>query len=136
MSNLERKLTEVISTAVDRGETAGANVLVLRDGSPVAWAAARHVTEGVSRTSFAPDRPCTRAQIVTFLYRACGSPEADDVPAHFSDVPAAAYYAPAVAWAQENGITNGVDRTHFSPAAPCTRAQIVTFLYRTLTRNP
>ena len=103
---------------------------------PVAWAAARHVTEGVSRTSFAPDRPCTRAQIVTFLYRACGSPEADDVPAHFSDVPAAAYYAPAVAWAQENGITNGVDRTHFSPAAPCTRAQIVTFLYRTLTRNP
>lgn len=95
----------------------------------VLWAAENGVTDGVTATLFAPDAPCTRAQIVTFLWRAAGSPEPNGTSA-FTDVPAGAYYAKAVAWAVENGITTGTSDTTFSPDAPCTRGQSVTFLYR------
>lgn len=95
----------------------------------VLWAAENGVTDGVTATLFAPDAPCTRAQIVTFLWRAAGSPEPNGTST-FTDVPASAYYAKAVAWAVENGITDGTSETTFSPDAPCTRGQSVTFLYR------
>ncbi len=95
----------------------------------VLWAAENGVTDGVTATLFAPDAPCTRAQIVTFLWRAAGSPEPVGTSA-FTDVPASAYYAKAVAWAVENGITDGTSETTFSPDAPCTRGQSMTFLYR------
>ena len=95
----------------------------------VLWAVENGVTDGVTATLFAPDAPCTRAQIVTFLWRAAGSPEPVGTSA-FTDVPANAYYAKAVAWAVENGITTGTSDTTFSPDAPCTRGQSVTFLYR------
>ena len=95
----------------------------------VLWAVENGVTDGVTATLFAPDASCTRAQIVTFLWRAAGSPEPNGTSA-FTDVPASAYYAKAVAWAVENGITTGTSDTTFSPDAPCTRGQSVTFLYR------
>lgn len=95
----------------------------------VLWAAENGVTDGVTATLFAPDAPCIRAQIVTFLWRAAGSPEPVGTSA-FTDVPASAYYAKAVAWAVENGITTGTSETTFSPDAPCTRGQSMTFLYR------
>ena len=95
----------------------------------VLWAAENGVTDGVTATLFAPDAACTRAQIVTFLWRAAGSPEPVGTSA-FTDVPASAYYAKAVAWAVENGITDGTSETTFSPDAPCTRGQSMTFLYR------
>ena len=97
----------------------------------VQWAAEQGITGGVSKNLFAPDASCTRAQIVTFLWRAAGSPEPETMSA-FADVPATAYYAKAVAWAVENGITNGTGDGKFSPDAPCTRAQAVTFLARAL----
>ena len=78
---------------------------------------------------FAPNDPCTRAQIVTFLWRAAGSPAPKSISS-FTDVPADAFYAKAVAWAVENGITSGTGESKFSPNATCTRAQAVTFLYR------
>ena len=93
------------------------------------WAAEQGVTGGTSATTFGPADGCTRAQIVTFLWRAAGSP-APKATASFADVPADAYYAKAVAWAVENGIVLGTTDTAFSPDAPCTRAQAVTFLYR------
>ncbi|MBU5458350.1 S-layer homology domain-containing protein [Oscillibacter sp. MSJ-31] len=95
----------------------------------VKWAAEKGITGGVGNGLFAPNQPCTRAQIVTFLWRAAGSP----APKHmssFADVPADAFYAKAVAWAVENGITGGTGDGKFSPDATCTRAQAVTFLYR------
>ena len=95
----------------------------------VLWAVENGVTDGVTAALFAPDAACTRAQIVTFLWRAAGSPEPNGTSA-FTDVPAGAYYAKAVAWAVENGITDGTSETTFSPDAPCTRGQSVTFLYR------
>ena len=97
----------------------------------VKWAVENGVTDGVSATLFAPYEPCTRGQIVTFLWRAAGSPEPETVSS-FSDVPASAYYAKAVEWAVENGITNGLTETTFAPNATCTRGQSVTFLYRAL----
>lgn len=95
----------------------------------VLWAVENGVTDGVTAALFAPDAACTRAQIVTFLWRAAGSPEPNGTSA-FTDVPAGAYYAKAVAWAVENGITTGTSDTTFSPDAPCTRGQSMTFLYR------
>ena len=95
----------------------------------VKWAAEKGITGGVGNGLFGPNDPCTRAQIVTFLWRAAGSP----APKHmssFADVPADAFYAKAVAWAVENGITGGTGDGKFSPDATCTRAQSVTFLYR------
>ena len=97
----------------------------------VKWAVENGVTDGVSATLFAPYEPCTRGQIVTFLWRAAGSPE-PKTASSFADVPASAYYAKAVAWAVENGITNGMTETTFAPDATCTRGQSVTFLYRAL----
>ena len=95
----------------------------------VKWAAGKNIASGVGNNLFAPDQPCTRAQIVTFLWRAAGSPEPEN-SGSFSDVPASAYYAKAVAWAVENGITTGTGDGMFSPDAVCTRAQAVTFLWR------
>ena len=97
----------------------------------VKWAAKNGITGGVGNGLFAPDAPCTRAQIITFLWRAAGSPEPKNASS-FSDVPASAYYARSVAWAVENGITTGTGNGGFSPDATCTRAQSVTFLYRAL----
>ena len=97
----------------------------------VQWAVETGVTGGVGDDLFAPDAACTRAQIVTFLWRAAGSPEPQS-KVDFTDVPANAYYAKAVAWALENGITKGTSATTFSPDDPCTRAQAVTFLARAL----
>ena len=97
----------------------------------VKWAVENGITTGVGNDLFAPEQPCTRAQIVTFLWRAAGSPE-PKTASSFTDVPANAYYAKAVAWAVENGITNGMTATMFAPDATCTRGQSVTFLYRAL----
>ena len=93
------------------------------------WAVKSGVTNGLTETMFGPYEPCTRAQIVTFLWRAAGSPEPKAMSS-FADVPASAYYAKAVAWAIENGITTGTGDGKFSPDATCTRAQAVTFLFR------
>ena len=97
----------------------------------VKWAVKNGITTGVGNDLFAPEQPCTRAQIVTFLWRAVGSPE-PKTASSFTDVSASAYYAKAVAWAVENGITNGMTETTFAPDATCTRGQSVTFLYRAL----
>lgn len=97
----------------------------------VKWAVNKGITNGVSETLFGPDQACTRAQIVTFLWRAAGSPEPKS-GSSFADVAADAYYAKAVAWAVENGITKGTSETTFHPDKTCTRAQGVTFLYRAL----
>ena len=95
----------------------------------VIWAVDKGITGGTSATTFSPDATCTRAQIVTFLWRAAGSP-APKAMSTFVDVSADAYYAKAVAWAVENGITGGTGDGKFSPDAACTRAQAVTFLWR------
>ena len=97
----------------------------------VKWAVKSGVTNGLSDTMFGPYESCTRAQIVTFLWRAAGSPE-PKTASSFTDVPANAYYAKAVAWAVENGVTNGMTETTFAPDATCTRGQSVTFLHRAL----
>lgn len=94
----------------------------------VLWAVENGITNGMSETEFMPELTCTRAHGVTFLYRAMG--KAVDAKAEFSDVPADAYYAQAVAWAAANGVTNGVSEELFAPDNACTRVQIVTFLYR------
>ena len=97
----------------------------------VKWAVDKGITNGLSDTMFGPYESCTRAQIVTFLWRAAGSPE-PKTASSFTDVSASAYYAKAVAWAIENGITNGMTETTFAPNATCTRGQSVTFLHRVL----
>ena len=97
----------------------------------VQWALDKEITSGVSDYSFAPNSRCTRAQAVTFLWRAAGKPEPKTAANPFSDVPAGIYYEKPVLWAVENGITNGTGAGRFSPDSPCTRAQIVTFLHRT-----
>ena len=97
----------------------------------VDWAVAKDVTAGTSATTFSPNRPCTRAQVVTFLWRAMGEPAAQSAGT-FTDVSADSYYAKAVDWAVEKGITAGTSKTAFSPDQPCTRAQVVTFLWRAM----
>ena len=97
----------------------------------VKWAAKKGITGGIGNGLFGPNQPCTRAQIVTFLWRAAGSPEPKTMSS-FSDVSADSYYAKAVAWAVENGITTGTGDGKFSPDATCTRAQSVTFLFRAI----
>ena len=94
----------------------------------VRWALSQGITTGTADGRFSPNAPCTRAQSVTFLFRASKA-SADGAPA-FSDVAADAYYAEAVKWATDNGITNGTTSSTFSPGSGCTRAQIVTFLWR------
>ena len=96
----------------------------------VIWAVENGITKGISGTMFSPDAACTRAQAVTFLWRAAGSPSPKSGAMPFGDVAADAYYHDAVLWAVENGITKGTSDTTFSPDVKCTRAQIVTFLWR------
>lgn len=96
----------------------------------VQWAQEKGITDGISSNLFGPKQPCTRSQIVTFLWRAAGSPEPKSTAAGMTDVAPGSYYAKAVAWAVENGITSGTAEGTFSPDATCTRAQAVTFLAR------
>ncbi len=98
--------------------------------SAVNWAVARMITVGTDNTHFSPDLACTRAQVVTFLWRAMGSPEPTGTNNPFVDVKADDYFCKAVLWAVQSGVTAGMDATHFGPDADCTRAQVVTFLWR------
>ena len=96
----------------------------------VDWAVGNGITQGTDATHFSPDGICTRAQAVTFLWRAAGSPKPETRTMPFTDIPAGSYYYDAVLWAVENGITKGTSDTTFSPNDTCTRAQIVSFLWR------
>ena len=98
--------------------------------APVYWAVEQGITNGTSKTEFSPEKGCTRAQVVTFLWRAAGEPKPTATTCNFEDVKAGAYYYDAVLWAVENNITNGTSKTTFDPEKTCTRAQIVTFLWR------
>ena len=98
----------------------------------VLWAARNGITSGTDTVHFSPEQPCTRAQIVTFLWRAAGAPEPKGTAASLTDVASGSYYEKAVAWAIENGITTGTGDGEFSPDDTCTRAQAVTFLARAL----
>ena len=131
-------------------------VLFLRENNPfldvtelnyyhdsVLWAVENGITLGVDDTHFDPAGVCTRAQVVTFLWRAAGSPKPNSAVNPFTDVPAGKWYTDAVLWAVEEGITLGMDATHFSPDRVCSRSQVITFLHRangspepTLTVNP
>ena len=97
---------------------------------PVYWALENGITTGTTPTTFSPNKGCTRAQVVTFLWRAAGEPEPEKTDNPFADVKPDAYYCKAVLWAVEQGITKGTSADKFSPDSTCTRAQIVTFLYR------
>ena len=97
----------------------------------VLWAVEKGITNGLTATTFGPFALCNRAQVVTFLYRAMGNPAVSSTQNPFNDVDAAAWYGPAVLWAVENGITNGMSATEFGVNTICNRAQVVTFLYRT-----
>jgi hypothetical protein len=96
----------------------------------VAWAVANEITKGTSETTFSPDDDCTRAQVVTFLWRYAGKPEPTITENPFTDVEEGTDYYKAILWAYENGITIGTSDTTFSPEETCTRAQVVTFLWR------
>ena len=98
--------------------------------SPVLWAVENGITTGASETTFNPGGECMRAHVVTFLWRAAGSPEPSSNANPFVDVKESDFYYKAVLWSVENGITNGADATHFNPFGICNRAQVVTFLYR------
>ena len=98
----------------------------------VQWAVEQGITTGTSATTFSPDAPCTRAQVVTFLWRVDFPPKYYDAGQSFRDVHASDYYWYPVQWALERDITTGTSSTTFSPNATCTRAQVVTFLYRDL----
>jgi len=102
---------------------------------PVMWAVQKGITTGTSATTFAPTKSCSRAEVVTFLWRAKGKPApmTNDIP--FSDVKAGDWYTDAVLWAVENGITNGTSATTFSPDKVCTRAEVVTFLKRAVAKD-
>ena len=97
---------------------------------PVLWALKNGITSGTSATTFSPDSQCVRSQVVTFLWRAAGSPEPTRTDNPFVDVKSTDYYYKPVLWALENGITSGVDATHFGAAVNCSREQVVTFLYQ------
>ena len=94
----------------------------------VAWAVENGITNGMTETTFAPDETCTRGQSVTFLYRALKDTASGST--NFTDVASAAFYADAINWAVANNVTNGTSAATFGPYESCTRAQIVTFLYR------
>lgn len=96
----------------------------------VDWAVENGITKGTTATTFSPNATCTRAQAVTFLWRASGSPEPETRAMPFADIPVGSYYYDAVLWAVENGITKGTSDTTFTPNMTCTRAQIVAFLWR------
>ncbi|MBE7006549.1 MAG: hypothetical protein E7424_05300 [Ruminococcaceae bacterium] len=98
--------------------------------TPVYWAVKNGITKGTGPDTFSPGVTCTRGQVVTFLWRAAGSPEPAGSANPFADVKEGAFYYKAVLWAVEKGVTNGIDSTHFGPDRGCTRAQVVTFLWR------
>ena len=98
--------------------------------NPVLWAVENGITQGVSKTQFGSTQVCNRAAVVTFLWRAFGSPEPKSTNNPFVDVKNTDFFYKPVLWAVENGITAGIDATHFNPAGACNRAQVVTFLYR------
>ena len=100
----------------------------------VAWATANGITTGTDATHFSPNESCRRAQVVTFLWRAMGCPKATATNTPFVDVPKGSFYYDAVAWAVENGITVCPDPTRFNPYGLCTRAEAVTFLWRTVNK--
>ena len=102
----------------------------------VLWAVEEGITNGTSATTFSPGADCTRAQMATFLWRAAGSPEPVGTTNPFADIAADAYYAKAVQWAYEQGITGGTSATTFSPDETCTRAQMATFLCRVAEGKP
>ena len=97
---------------------------------PVLWAVEKNITNGTSASTFGSYDNCNRAAVVTFLWRAKGSPEPNSTKNPFVDVKSTDFFYKAVLWAVENGITNGIDATHFGPTTGCNRAQVVTFLYR------
>jgi len=97
---------------------------------PTLWAVANGITSGTSKTTFSPEEPCTRGQVVTFLWRAAGCPEPTSTTMPFTDVGSKAFYRKAVLWAVEQGITSGTSATTFGPNETCTRGQIATFLWR------
>ena len=99
---------------------------------PVMWAIENGITNGTSATTFGPNDQCMRAHVVTFLWRAVGCPEPTRTDNPFVDVKPGDFYYKPVLWALENGITSGMDATHFGPTAYCNRAQVVTYLYRTM----
>ena len=101
---------------------------------PVLWAVENGITTGTSKTTCSPNDTCTRAQVVTFLWRAAACPEPTESTNPFTDISAKQYYYKAVLWAVENGITNGMSKNSFAPDASCTRGQVVTFLYRALAK--
>lgn len=115
----------VVNYAMDLSDVAGDAYYA----EAVRWALSEGITTGTSAHTFSPDATCTREQAVTFLWRAAGSPAVSGESA-FEDVGADAYYARAVAWAAQNGVTNGISQALFGTGSDCTRAQIVTFLYR------
>ena len=98
---------------------------------PVLWAVEKGITNGMDASHFGPAVPCSRAHVVTFLWRAHEKPAAG-TNNPFVDVPTGQYYTDAVLWVVSKNITNGMDAAHFGPDAPCQRGQIVTFLYRDL----
>ena len=101
-----------------------------RAGGSRSDAVEESITYGVDATHFAPNDQCTRGQIVTFLHRAKGNPAVENAENPFEDVEEGVYYYNPILWAAENGVTAGVDATHFAPNAQCNRAEVVTFLYR------
>ena len=115
----------VVNYAMDLSDVAGDAYYA----EAVRWALSEGITTGTSADQFSPDATCTREQAVTFMWRAAGSPAVSGESA-FEDVGADAYYARAVAWAAQNGVTNGISQALFGTGSDCTRAQIVTFLYR------
>ena len=96
------------------------------------WAAENGITTGTTATTFDPNGTCLRGHVVTFLWRAMGSPEPVTTANPFDDVKPGDYFYKAVLWAYENGITTGIDATHFDPTGVCNRAQVVTFLWRAM----
>ena len=101
---------------------------------PVLWAVEQGITKGADDTHFNPNGKCTRAQVVSFIWNALGKPEPSSTDNPFVDVKESKYYYKPVLWAVEQGITKGVDATHFGPNQTCTRGQVVTFLYNTLAK--
>ena len=126
--------TTVYAKWTQNGGTAQNPFVDVKEGAyyydAVLWAVEQKITSGTSATTFSPDASCTRAQIVTFLWRAAGSPKVENGKNPFTDVQADAYYYDAVLWAVEKGVTSGTSATTFSPDATVTRGQTVTFLYR------
>ena len=130
-------------TAVTTGLTEGAEVPLLLSSNPfvdvnethffyesVLWAVEQGITSGISATEFGPTLTCTRAQVVTFLWRYAGSPKPASARNSFTDVEVGLWYSDAILWAVEQGITSGISSTQFAPNQPCNRAQVVTFLWR------